>query len=150
MPDLKIDAVDRRILAAVQSNGRMSNLEIAEKIGLSPTPCARRLKRLEDEGAIKSYAAHINPHALGLHISAMISVRLSRQTPGAAAQFLAGIKELPEITEWMCVTGDVDYLIRIWVKDVEALRSFIAESLQRMPSVAETATMVILDAQHVK
>ncbi len=131
----------------LRTDGRISNLDLAERVGLSPTPCGRRLKRLEDAGVIEGYAARINPKALGLTISVMIGVRLVKQTPDASAQFLSAIRELPEVTEWMFVTGSMDYLIRVWVKDVEALRRFIAESLQAIPSVAETSTMVILDSQ---
>ena len=131
----------------LRTDGRISNLDLAERVGLSPTPCGRRLKRLEDAGVIEGYAARINPKALGLTISVMIGVRLVKQTPDASAQFLSAIRELPEVTEWMFVTGSMDYLIRVWVKDVKALRRFIAESLQAIPSVAETSTMVILDSQ---
>lgn len=142
-----MDRIDRAILAVLRTDGRISNLDLAERVGLSPTPCGRRLKRLEDAGVIEGYAARINPKALGLTISVMIGVRLVKQTPDASAQFLSAIRELPEVTEWMFVTGSMDYLIRVWVKDVKALRRFIAESLQAIPSVAETSTMVILDSQ---
>ena len=142
-----MDRIDRAILAVLRTDGRISNLDLAERVGLSPTPCGRRLKRLEDAGVIEGYAARINPKALGLTISVMIGVRLVKQTPDASAQFLSAIRELPEVTEWMFVTGSMDYLIRVWVKDVKALRRFIAESLQAIPSVAETSTMVTLDSQ---
>jgi len=141
-----LDQIDRRILAALQANGRISNLELAEQVGLSPTPCSRRIKRLEETGVIEGYAARISPAALGFGICVMVSVRLAKQSPDAASQFLTAIQGRPEITECLLVTGNVDYLLRVWVTDIEALRSFITEALQSIPCVAETSTMVILEA----
>ncbi|AOO79716.1 Lrp/AsnC family transcriptional regulator [Bosea vaviloviae] len=142
----ELDQIDRRILAALQANGRISNLELAEQVGLSPTPCSRRIKRLEETGVIEGYAARISPAALGFGICVMVSVRLAKQSPDAASQFLTAIQGRPEITECLLVTGNVDYLLRVWVKDIEALRSFITAALQSIPCVAETSTMVILEA----
>src|ERR1700733_4402219 len=99
MPTAELDRIDRRILAALQANGRMSNLELAELVGLSPTPCGRRVRRLEETGVIEGYAAQISPVALGLSICVMVSVRLAKQTPDAASQFLSAIQGRPEITE---------------------------------------------------
>jgi Lrp/AsnC family leucine-responsive transcriptional regulator len=143
---VKLDPIDRRILAALQANGRMSNLELAELVGLSPTPCGRRVKRLEELGIIEGYAALISPAGLGLGISVVVSVRLAKQTPDAAGQFQDAIQGRAEITECLLVTGNVDYLLRVWVKDIAALRAFITATLQSIPCVAETSTMVILEA----
>jgi Lrp/AsnC family leucine-responsive transcriptional regulator len=140
-----LDPIDRRILAALQSDGRVSNLELAERVGLSPTPCGRRVKRLEEAGVIQGYAAQINPVALGLGICVMVSVRLAKQSPDAAAQFRSAVEGRPEISECLLVTGNVDYLLRVWVKDIEALRNFIMTKLQAIACVAETSTMVILE-----
>lgn len=143
---VKLDQIDRRILAALQANGRMSNLELAELVGLSPTPCGRRVKRLEESGVIEGYTALISPASLGLGICVVVSVRLAKQTPDAASQFLGAIQGRAEITECLLVTGNVDYLLRVWVKDIAALRDFITAALQSIPCVAETSTMVILEA----
>lgn len=143
---VNLDRIDRKILAALQAQGRMSNLELADLVGLSPTPCGRRVKRLEDLGVIEGYAAQISPVSLGLSICVMVSVRLAKQTPDAASQFVEGIRGRREITECLLVTGNVDYVLRVWVKDIEALRLFITEALQSIPCVAETSTMVILEA----
>lgn len=144
---IELDRIDRKILAALQQNGRISNLDLAEAVGLSPTPCARRIKRLEEAGVIEGYAARISPAALGFSICVMVSVKLAKQSPDAAEQFMSAIRAQPEITECLLVTGNVDYLLRVWVKDIEALRTFISEALQAIPCVAETSTMVILDTQ---
>ncbi len=143
---VNLDRIDRKILAALHANGRMPNLELADLVGLSPTPCGRRVKRLEEAGVIEGYMAQISPAALGLSICVMVSVRLAKQSPDAAAQFVEGIRGRPEITECLLVTGNVDYLLRVWVKDIEALRLFITAGLQSIPCVAETSTMVILEA----
>lgn len=144
---IELDRIDRKILAALQQNGRISNLDLAEAVGLSPTPCARRIRRLEEAGVIEGYAAKISPAALGFGICVMVSVKLAKQSPDAAEQFMTAIRDQPEITECLLVTGNVDYLLRVWVKDIEALRTFISEALQAIPCVAETSTMVILDTQ---
>ena len=140
-----LDAIDRRILAILEKEGRISMLELAERVGLSPTPCGRRVKRLEDEGAILGYAARINPAALGQNIGVLVSVRLARHGREGAEQFLAAIAERPEVAECFLVTGSIDYMLRVWVADIDALGTFIRDVLQSIPAVAETTTMVILN-----
>jgi Lrp/AsnC family leucine-responsive transcriptional regulator len=142
----ELDAVDRRILSVLQSEGRISNLDLAERIGLSPTPCNRRLRRLEEIGVITGYGARMNPVALGLGVSVIVTVRLARQTPSDIEEFLAAVRRHPEITECLLVTGDVDYVLRIRVRDVESLRDFMLTKLKNLPCVSETSTMLILEA----
>ncbi|HEV2674001.1 MAG TPA: Lrp/AsnC family transcriptional regulator [Aliidongia sp.] len=148
-PKLRLDAIDRRILGALLDDGRMSTLDVAEKVGLSPTPCSRRIRQLEAAGVIEGYAARINPAALGLSLCVMVSVRLARQGPDGHQQFLDAIADRPEITECLLVTGATDYLLRVWVRDIDALRDFITNALQGIPAVAETSTMLVL-SQTVK
>jgi len=123
---IELDQIDRRIIRALQDDGRMSNLDLAAQVGLSPTPCNRRVKRLED--------------------GVIVNVKLTTQNPDAAEQFLVAVQTQPEVTECMLVTGSVDYLLRVWVKDIAALRAFITMGIQSLPCVASTETMVILDA----
>lgn len=137
--------MDHRILAALQANGRMSTLDVAEAVGLSPTPCSRRIKRLEETGVISGYTALVDPGALGLGLSVVVSVRLARQGPEGHGQFLEAIRGRSEITECLLVTGNVDYLLRVWVKDMPALREFVTVNLQSIPTVAETSTMLVVD-----
>ncbi|MGB3646041.1 MAG: Lrp/AsnC family transcriptional regulator [Mesorhizobium sp.] len=148
MPSL--DGIDHRILRELRRDGRISTVELAERVGLSPTPCARRLKRLEETGVIQGYAARINPAALGFGVCVMVSVRLGQQGPEGAGQFLDEVARHPEITECLLVTGNIDYLLRVWVKDIAALREFISNVLQSIPSVAETSTMVVLNPDMTK
>ena len=146
MANVELDAVDRRILSVLQSEGRISNLDLAGRVGLSPTPCGRRVRRLEETGVITGYGARINPAALGLGVSVIVTVRLARQTPNDIAEFLAAVHRQPEITECLLVTGNLDYVLRLRVRDVEALRDFILAKLKSIPCVAETATMLVLEA----
>jgi Lrp/AsnC family leucine-responsive transcriptional regulator len=140
-----LDQTDRNIIAILASEGRISNLELAERIGLSPTPCSRRVRRLEDEGVITGYGARINPAALGQNVSVMVQVRLSHKTPADIDAFMAAVRRLPEITECLLVTGNLDYILKVQTTDVEALRHFVLQELKAIPSVSETTTMLILD-----
>lgn len=144
-PRSRFDAIDRRILRQLVEDGRMSNLDVAAKVGLSPTPCSRRIRQLEDAGVIDGYSAKINPAALGLSLCVMVSVKLSRHGPDGHEQFLKAISNRPEITECLLVTGGSDYLLRVWVEDPDALREFTINALQGIPAVAETSTMLVLN-----
>lgn len=141
----RLDVIDRKILKHLVEDGRMSNLDVAEKVGLSPTPCSRRIRQLEESGVIDGYAARINPAALGLNLCVMMFVKLSRYGPEGHEQFLKAISERPEITECLLVSGRSDYLLRVWVEDADALREFTINALQGIPAVAETSTMLVLN-----
>ncbi|WP_136440970.1 Lrp/AsnC family transcriptional regulator [Pacificoceanicola onchidii] len=145
MTNVVLDGTDRKIVAVLAREGRISNLELADRIGLSPTPCSRRVKRLEEEGVIMGYGARINPAAMGQSISVMVQVRLSQQAPADIDAFMSAVQRLPQITECLLVTGDLDYVLKVQTRDVEALRDFVLKELKAIPSVAETSTMLILD-----
>jgi Lrp/AsnC family transcriptional regulator, leucine-responsive regulatory protein len=141
----RLDAIDRRIIAALTSDARMSTVEIAERVGLSATPCARRIRELEKAGIIDGYTVRLNPAKLGLTISVMVSVKLSRHDPDGHEQFQKAVLARPEVAECLLVTGSYDYMLRIWLPGIEALATFVTSVLQGIPSVAETSTTVILD-----
>ena len=145
MANFSLDNIDRQILETIRSEGRISNLELAERIALSPTPCSRRLKRLEECGAITGYSAKIHPAALGLNISALITVRLLKQSPEDVQGFLSAVSGFDEVTECLLVAGNFDYVLRVSVIDVEALREFILNKLKSISCVGDTTTMLILD-----
>lgn len=140
-----LDRTDRQILAVLRQEGRISNLELAERVGLSPTPCSRRVKRLEESGVIAGYAAKINQAALDQGIDVLINLRLTPQTPDVIETFIAAIDKLPEIKECLLVTGNLDYVLKVRTSDVEALRDFVLTELKSIPGVSETSTMLILD-----
>ena len=141
---MDLDSIDHRILDVLRRDGRISMLDLADRVGLSPTPCGRRVKRMEEAGVITGYAAQINRRALGLNVCVLVSVRLARHGPEGTREFLSAVARHPEITECLLVTGNLDYMLRIWVRDIEALGVFIRDVLQSIPAVAETTTMVIL------
>lgn len=145
MPNAQLDPTDRQILAILGKEGRISNLDLADRIGLSPTPCSRRVKRLEDGGVIMGYGARINAAAIGKTISVMVQVRLSQQSPSDIDTFMSAVNRLPEITECLLVTGNLDYLLRVQTADVDALKEFVLKELKSIPCVSETSTMLILD-----
>ena len=143
--NVTLDLMDHRILDILQSDGRISMLDLAGRVGLSPTPCSRRVKRLEDEGVITGYAACVDTAALGWSVEALVTVRFASQGADDIQAFLSAVRRRPEITECLLVAGNIDYVLKVRVRDVEGLRSFILEGLKTVPCVAETSTMLILD-----
>lgn len=140
-----LDLMDHRILDILQKDGRITMLDLADRVGLSATPCSRRVKRLEDEGVITGYTARVDIAAMGWSVEALVTVRLASQGAEDIQAFLRAVRLRPEITECLLVAGNIDYILRVRVKDVEGLRTFILEGLKTVPCVAETSTMLILD-----
>lgn len=133
----ELDKTDRRILQALQSNGGLSNLELAEKVGLSPTPCARRVKRLESEGVIRGYVALVDQGQLGLTLTAHVSVTMDRHTPERFETFEAEIQSYPEVLECCVVTGQsADYLLKVVVRDMAHYEQFLLGKLTRIAGVS--------------
>lgn len=141
----ELDALDIRILNALQEDGRITTLELAERVGLSPTPCARRVKRLEDEGMIERYVTLLNPERLGIGLNVFVNVRLISQTKGAIDTFEKAIKGLPEVVECYLLTGEYDYLLHLRVADIAALRSFVRDQLIANESVGATHSSIALE-----
>ncbi|HZB89988.1 MAG TPA: Lrp/AsnC family transcriptional regulator [Stellaceae bacterium] len=141
----ELDALDIRILNALQEDGRITTLELAERVGLSPTPCARRVKRLEDEGLIERYVTLLNPERLGIGLNVFVNVRLISQTKGAIDTFEKAIKGLPEVVECYLLTGEYDYLLHLRVADIAALRSFVRDQLIANESVGATHSSIALE-----
>jgi DNA-binding Lrp family transcriptional regulator len=131
-----LDAIDRRILRALQRDSSLSNVALAAEVGLSPSPCLARVRALEASGAIARYVALVNPEALGLTISVFIQVTLERQVKSALEAFEARMQGFDEVMECYLMTGDSDYLVRLVVPDIAALERFIVEELTKIPGVA--------------
>ncbi|MEP0336998.1 MAG: Lrp/AsnC family transcriptional regulator [Alphaproteobacteria bacterium] len=136
MPDIDLDAIDRRILTAIQTNARMRNVDLAEAVGLSASPCLRRVKRLEDAGVIRDYVTLVDQQAVGLPVSIFISVTLERQVEKALEEFEATIRSWPEVMECYLMTGDADYLLRVVTADLSAYERFLMDRLTRVTGVA--------------
>ena len=124
---MKLDRTDRKILKAMQANARISNLELAEAIGLSPTPCSRRVKRLEESGIIRAHVTLLNQSVLGLKLTAYIGITMDRHTPDRFEAFEAEVTGYPEVMECSVVTGQSsDYLLKVVVPDMEYYERFSA------------------------
>lgn len=133
---MELDRTDLKILAQLQEHGGLSNLELAERVGLSPTPCARRVKRLEAEGVIKSRVTLLEQSRLGLTLTAHIGVTMDRHTPERFEAFEAAVIAYPEIIDCCVVTGQsADYLIKAVVKDMAHYEQFLLGKLTRIPGV---------------
>ncbi len=134
---MKLDRTDRRILQVMQSNGRISNLELAEQVGLSPTPCSRRVKRLEESGLILGHVTLLNQSMLGLKLTAYIGISMDRHTPDRFETFEAEVAGYPEVMSCSVVTGQTsDYLLRAVVPDMEYYEKFLLGRLTRIEGVA--------------
>ncbi len=142
---LRLDRTDRRILHLMQENARISNLELSEKIGLSPTPCARRVKRLEDSGLIERHVTLLNQSLLGLNITAMISITMDRHTPERFANFERAVSDLPEVIECSIVTGQAaDYLLKAVLPDMTYYEEFLLGRLTRIEGVVGVHSSFVL------
>jgi Lrp/AsnC family leucine-responsive transcriptional regulator len=145
---MKLDAIDRRILAALQTDGRMTNNDLADLVGLSPSPCLRRVRALEAAGIIKGYVALLAPLLLGLGTSVFVRVWLTGQDDETVQRFNDSILDLPHVVECHMMAGDCDFLLRVVASDLEAYRRFQAEKLARIAGVQSLKTDIPL--QRVK
>lgn len=133
---VKLDRIDRRILQLLQRNDRTSNLELADAVGLSPTPCSRRVKRLEESGLITGHVALLSQSMLGLKLTAYIGISMDRHTPDRFEAFEAEVRQYPEVMECSVVTGQAsDYLLKAVVPDMEYYEKFLLGRLTRIPGV---------------
>ncbi|VFU16479.1 Bkd operon transcriptional regulator [Methylocella tundrae] len=139
-----IDEIDRKIIAAVQNDGRITTHELAARVGLSPSPCARRVRTLEDSGIIKGYTAIIDQSKVGLPISAFASIKLERQREADLDRFAHAVARWPEVADCYLMTGQRDYLLRIVVRDLEAYERFLKDKLTRLDGVASIETSFAL------
>lgn len=134
---LKLDRIDRHILELMQENGRISNLELAERIGLSPSPCLRRVRALEESGLISGYHAVLDARKLGLTLLALIHISMDRHTPERFANFEARVAALPEVLECLLITGqDADYQLKVIVRDMDAYQALLLEQITRIEGVS--------------
>ncbi len=141
---MKLDRFDAKILDALQRDGRLSVVDLAESIGLSPTPCARRIKALESEGAIEGYAAVLNPARVGLAVLAIVQVKLTEHTDETVARFEREIQLMDEVTKCLAMTGSYDFILEVYGKDLEALSNVVLKKLIRVPNVRDMQSSVVL------
>lgn len=141
---MHLDRFDGRILLELQRNGRLPVVELAELIGLSATPCARRIKALESAGIIEGYAAILNPGRVGLEVQALVHVKLTEHTDETVARFEREIALLDEVTNCFATTGAYDFILQVFGKDLESLSSVILKKLLRIPHVRDVQSSVVL------
>ena len=145
MQTLEIDRIDMRLLGILQTRGRISNLELAEAIRLSPAQTLRRHRRLEELGVIRCYETRLDAQVLGFGVVAFIQVTMECGHVRDLAKFKAMVAELTEIQECFAVTGDIDYMLKVVARDLKALSEFLLDTLMRIPGVSGVKSSVCLD-----
>jgi len=136
MPISALDEIDYKILKIMQEDARLSNVDLAEQVGLSPSPCLRRLRRLEDDGIIDGYTTVVDQSRVGLPVSVFVSVALKEQSEGALEEFEEAVMALPEVMECYLMTGTSDYLLRVVTPDLVGYEKFLKHNLTGIPAIA--------------
>lgn len=147
-----LDRIDQKILRLLQLNARMSNVDLARSINLSPTPCLERVRRLETEGYILDYVTLLNPQKLGAGVISFIQVSLDRTNPDVFDRFKDQVALCPEVMECHMVAGGFDYLLKVRTSSMNEYRDFLGETLARMSDIKQTHTYVVMEevkATHV-
>ncbi len=137
MPNHKLDAYDHRILAALQRDGRLSNVQLAEAIGLSPSPCLRRVRLLEEAGVIRRYGADLDRDQVGLGLTVFVGIKVERHHEEQAEAFRRSVVDLPEVISVHLVSGEADFLLQVVVPDLRAYEHFLTGTLLKLPGVSD-------------
>ncbi len=142
---MKLDRIDKKILSLMQENGRISNLELADQVGLSPTPCSRRVKQLEESGLIQRHATLLDAEKLGLNLTAIIGISMDRHTPDRFEEFELAIVSMPEVMECSIVTGQAaDFLLKVVVRDMRHYEEFLLGQLTKLSGVSGVHSSFVL------
>ncbi len=142
---MELDRYDRQILALLQRDGRISNQDLADKIGLSPSPCLRRVRALEEAGLIAGYRAVLDAKALGLSLMALIHISMDQHTPERFNDFEAAVREIPEVLECLLITGQAaDYQLKVVVKDMDAYQELLLNRITRIKGVTGVHSSFVL------
>ena len=154
MSKIELDKTDRKILAILQEDGRLSNQDVAEKVSLSPSPCLRRIKRLEEAGVIRQYVALLDADKIGLGLLAYVNVRLEKHSEGQGASrlhptsprndFALSVANWPEVVACYAMTGEMDFLLRVHVEDMDHFSRFMMATLLRHPAVLDVKSSFAL------
>ena len=141
----KLDAIDVAILDALQRDGRLSNVALAKAVGLSPTPCAERVRALEAAGIIDGYTTNLDPERLDLGLLVFIEIAIDRTSEDAFEQFRKAMLGIAQVQECHMVAGGFDYLLKVRVRDMAAYRGFLGEVLAKVPGIRETHTYAVME-----
>ena len=139
-----MDRTDLRLLAEIQRNGRATNAELAQRVNLSPSACLRRVQRLESEGVIGGYGAWLQPRAIGLGLQAFVRVQLAKHGHAAIAQFIEAVQLWDEVVACHALTGDMDYLLHVYVRDLDHFSAFLLDKLLNAAGVADVNSSFVL------
>ena len=142
---MKLDAIDRKILLALQTTGRATNVELATKVHLSAPQCFRRVRALEERGVIRGYAAQLDAEAIGLAVTAYVSVSIAGDQFGRVREIEAQIRAYPQILECQGVSGDYDYLLKVVAHDLKSLSTFLTDRLMQVPGIDDVRSMICLE-----
>lgn len=145
MTKITLDRTDRRLLEVLQKDGRLSNLELAERVSLSASACLRRVRALEKAGVIRRYAALVDPRKVGLPLMAFVNVKLEKRGRMPTDAFARAVKDWPEVLGCHSLTGDMDYLLRVLVEDLEHFSRFVMDSLLKHPGVLDLKSSFVLE-----
>ncbi|BDX01974.1 MAG: Lrp/AsnC family transcriptional regulator [Marinomonas sp.] len=145
MSHIELDSYDWRLLKALQSNARLSNVALSEQVNLSPSQCSRRLQRLEQNNLIEAYFTQLNASELGFQITAFVSVTLEKSVKHADKEFKQAIDAIPQVLECYSVSGEADYWLRVISEDLPSLSVFLSESLSNHPCVRDLTSTVVLN-----
>ena len=145
MPNSQFDAIDRRILEELQRAGRMTNLELAEKVGVSPTPCLRRVRQLESDGVIKGYVAQLDRERVGLGLTVFIAVRLTSHSDSTTKAFRRSVSGMAEVTACYVTSGEHDFLLHVVVPDLVEYRRFVLDRLIKLPELRDIQSNFVID-----
>jgi Lrp/AsnC family leucine-responsive transcriptional regulator len=141
----KIDRYDRILLKTLQENGRASNVELSDQANLSAPQCYRRVRRLEADGIIRGYAAQVVPSAIGLGVTAFVSLAIDREQFKKVRELEKAIRQFPEILECYTISGDFDYLLKVVATDLKSFSNFLTDRLMQVPGVSGVRSMVCLE-----
>ena len=144
MPRAKLDKIDRRILRELQADGRMTNVELAERVGLSAPPCLRRVRALEEGGVIKGYHADLAPMALGFNIMVFAQVGLSSQADADLRRFMDLVEQWPQVRECHMLAGETDFLLKVVAEDWESYETFLTKQLTTAPNVSHVKSALAI------
>lgn len=145
MPDTKLDLLDRKILTALQADGRASNVDLAAQVHLSAPQCFRRVRSLEERGVIRGYRAEVRPEAVGLGVMAYVSLNIDGGQFGRVREIEGHIRAFPQILECHTVSGDSDYLLKVVASDLKSLSQFLTDQLMQVPGVDDVRSMICLE-----
>ncbi|MDX1482136.1 MAG: Lrp/AsnC family transcriptional regulator [Woeseiaceae bacterium] len=139
------DSIDRKIIAELRRDARISWVELSDRVNLSASACQRRVQALIDDGVITGFSARVDPRALGYDIEAYLSVRVERHDVKSAAEFRRAIAGYPEVRTCRMMTGDIDFLLRVIARDVRSYGRFVEEKILSLPGVTDASTSIVLD-----